>query len=116
MTAGSLVAWKSSRSVRCTAVTGSFMRAAYPMVGWPASRLRTRFSGGLDANGITRPRRSSDDALPRSQAIDGRRDRVQFAAGGDGRVTELQPVGLAVRRAQLDLDRDEGGDSDSARL
>src|SRR5688572_27016796 len=104
MTAGSLVAWKSSRSVRCTAVTGSLMGAEYPMVGWPASfpgrRSGARLGGGLDANAIAGAGRPSEDRLARSQAVDGRRDRVQLAARGDGGVAELQAVGLAVRRAQ----------------
>src|SRR5688500_9421544 len=104
MTAGSLVAWKSSRSVRCTAVTGSLMGADYPMVGWPASLSRARLGGRLDADAIARAGRPSEGRLAGSQAVDRRRDRVQLAAGRDGRVAELQPVGLAVGGAQLHLD------------
>src|ERR671911_1955593 len=115
MTAGSLVAWKSSRSVRCTAVTGSFMGAEYPMVGWPASLSRARFGGGLDANAIARAGGPSEHRLAGSQAVDRRRDRVQLAAGGDGRAAEPQPVDLPVRGAQLHLDGDESGDADGGR-
>ena len=123
MSAGSLVAWKSSRSVR--SVADSLMeRADYPMVGWPAKcvtggrggPLRPGLGCRLD-RGLGCP---GPPAFP-TIALPGRRPSmvVDTEPRAPPAVTVTSPkrsaVLPAVGRAQLHLDGDEGGHAHHAR-
>src|SRR5918994_1270942 len=87
------------------------------LAGQPVARLRAsagcylraRLGRRLDSDRVARSGRLADDALARAQAVDGGGDRVEPAAGGERHVAEAEPVLAAVLRAQLHLDRDEGG-------
>src|SRR5215213_3391540 len=107
MRPGSLVAWKSARSVRSVTRSLSLMGAAYRTVGWPASQSGTGFGGRLDAHVSVRP--GADQGRSGTQAGEAPGDRRQLAAGGHRRAAEAQRVPAAVAGVELDSDRDEGG-------
>src|ERR687895_2879571 len=122
-TAGSLVAWKSSRSVRW--LTVSLTAVLSPLAdappgarladAWLASQSGTGLRRRHDAHPVPGPRGPPYDRLAGPQAVDGRGDRGEAAAHPDRLAVERQTVLPPVLRAQLDADPDVGRHAHPAR-